>query len=229
MTADRARDTIRRLFLPSRACFPISGIVHRGRWKSRVPIPPWKVWLVLTITTTVSSYPTNADALAATANLKHWSLKLSEVRPIYAGPTAKDEPMDELRINHTTFRIPKKYVGYYDKKTRSVLGMHFLLPSMTPIEPFSIGVVGKHKPGQVADVGIQANKWPDPGPFLDRLAAQGKLQTIDYGFGLQEVPPSLLPGPTQNQSDPDIREFLGTLIGQRVAIDCSGFRLGGCS
>ncbi len=141
--------------------------------------------------------------------------------------SVKDEAIAELRINHTTFRIPQQYVGYYDTKNHSVLGLHFLLPAVTPIEPFSIGVPFEHKPNQVADLGIQIMKWPDPDPYLDRLAAQGKLQTTDYGFGLQEVPASALPGPTQNETDPDMREFLGVTNGQRVTIDCSGFRLGG--
>jgi hypothetical protein len=143
------------------------------------------------------------------------------------GWLVSDEEIVRLRINNTIFRIPQRYVGYYDTKDHSVLNLHFLLPAVTPVEPFTIGATQEHNPRQVADVGILASKWPNFDRYLDRLAAEGKLSGTDYRFGLRELAPSTIPGPTQNEPNPDAREFYGVADGQRVLIYCSGYREGG--
>jgi hypothetical protein len=57
---------------------------------------------------------------------------------------------------------------------------------------------------------------------LDRLASEGKLQTTEYGFGLQEVPASIFLGPGQHGPNPEMRGFLGIFNGKRVFITCVG-------
>lgn len=133
-----------------------------------------------------------------------------------------DEPTAELRIDHTTFRIPKRYVGYYDTKNHSALALHFLLPGVTPIEPFSVGAVGGNDPRHVADVAILAAKPANYDRYLDRLSAEGKMPTTEYGFGLREAPPSIFLGPSQHGPNPEMRGFLGVLNDQRVFIACIG-------
>ena len=137
-----------------------------------------------------------------------------------------DEALRKIQINHTTFKIPQRYVGYYDERGHSVLAMHFLLPDVVPVEPFSIGGRGGYKPDQVADVSVQASQWPNPERYLDKLTAQGRLTTSDYGFGLRQISPSVFDGPHQNEPNPDIRGFLGTFDGHRVVIECFGYREG---
>jgi hypothetical protein len=89
--------------------------------------------------------------------------------------TVSDKEMAMLRINHTTFRVPQRYVGYYDTKSHSAISMHSLLPNVTPIEPFSVGEVRKHDPRKVADVGILAIRSPNYDQFLWHMIAEGKL------------------------------------------------------
>jgi len=139
-----------------------------------------------------------------------------------AAVQVNDEPVAELRINHTTFRIPMRYVGYYDEKNHSAIALHFLLPVVIPIEPFSVGAVGGNGPRHVADVAILATKSSNYDRYLDRLSAEGKMQTKGYGFGLNEVPPSIFLGPTQQGPEPQMRGFLGAFEGQRVFITCVG-------
>lgn len=145
----------------------------------------------------------------------------------YLSQRVKNEEDGTFKINNTIFRIPQRYVGYYAEKCQCSLALHFLLPDVTPIEPFSINTPGGPKNDHAAHVGILGPYDISMEPYLERLAAQGKLQTTNYGYDLQELPPETVPGPGQTGPAPTARGFLGVVDGRRVVIFCSDYRVGG--
>jgi hypothetical protein len=128
-----------------------------------------------------------------------------------------DNELVNARINQTTFHIPKKYVGFYDKKDHGILTMYFLLPKVVPVRQFS-----HFAATQALFFSILA-ATTSTGPYLDRLKAEGKLRTTPYGFGLQQLPPGLVIGAPQ-YGPPDVRNFMGYAGGHRVLILCVGLR-----
>lgn len=137
-------------------------------------------------------------------------------------PISVAEVADEtITIRRTTFRIPKRYVGYYDAKQHSVLSLHFLLPDVIPIEPFSIGAAGGYKATDAADVGV-LSIVPGNYSYVDRLRTQGKLAAKNYGFGLRALTVPLFLNSAQRAKDLGVRDFLGKAEGQEVFIHCSG-------
>lgn len=128
---------------------------------------------------------------------------------------------ETITIRHATFRIPKRYVGYYDAQQHSVLSLHFSLPDVIPIEPFAIGAVGGYKAVEVADAGV-LSIVPGNYSYIDRLKAQGKLAAKNYGFGLRALTVPLFSSSVQQAKDLGVRDFLGKVQGKEVFIHCSG-------
>jgi hypothetical protein len=91
----------------------------------------WKRLAVASVVATIgmmasSGWPTLGGYLGTHATAAPiGALDMYKEKSTPAVRVSNDEPIAELRIDHTTFRIPKRYVRYYDEQNHNAIAFSF--------------------------------------------------------------------------------------------------------